>query len=125
VERPRIFLDTRTTNQTTYQELLKLQISPDASGISYFVLSIDPDPNALYHIIIANSLNTNDLELTAIWTVALPHLTKGVYEGFHAGDNIIIRHKAITGFTVKSGISLEMSEVVGERREVVKRGLPS
>jgi len=111
-ERPRMFLDTRTTASTEYVELLTVEISSNAKGVSYFVLSIDPDPNALYQIVIARMLNVNDLELTAIWTVSLPHLTAGVYEGFDAGDKIMIRHKTINAaITVKSGISCEFNEV--------------
>jgi len=115
LERPRTFLDTRTTSSTSYVDLLVLKISNDAKGVSYFVLSIDPDPNALYQILVAKILQQNDLELTAIWTTTLPHLTKGVYEGLNAGDDIVIRHKSATGAAVKSGISLEMNEVVPER----------
>jgi len=112
MERPRTFLNTLTTSSTTYVDLLTTKISEDAKGLCYFVLSIDPDPNALYQIIIARMLNTNDLELTAIWSVTLPHLTSGVYQGLMAGDQIIIRHKSATGASVKTGISLEFSEVV-------------
>jgi len=111
-ERPRMFLDTRTTASTDYVELLTVEISNNAKGVSYFVLSIDPDPNALYQITIARMLSVNDLELTAIWTVSLPHLTAGVYEGFNAGDKIIVRHKSTNAaVTVKSGISCEFNEV--------------
>jgi len=103
--------------------LLVLKISNDAKGVCYFVLSIDPDPNALYQIIVTKILNQNNLELTAIWTTSLPHLTKGVYEGFHAGDDIVVRHKSATGAEVKSAVSLELNEVVPE--EVCPSGLPS
>jgi len=111
-ERPRIFLDTKTTDSTEYAELLLVEISSNAKGLSYFVLSIDPDPNALYQIQIARLLTQNDLELTAIWTVSLPHLTSGVYEGFNAGDKIVVRHRSTNAaITVKSGISCEFNEV--------------
>jgi len=111
-ERPRTFLNTLSTSSTSYVDLLATKISEDAKGLCYFVLSIDPDPNALYQIIIARMLNANDLELTAIWSVTLPHLTSGVYQGLNAGDQIIIRHKSATGASVKTGISLEFNEVV-------------
>ena len=113
MERPRMLLDTKETNSTTYVDLASVKISDDAKGISYFVLSIDPDPNALYRIIIAKILDTVDLEVTAIWTVTFPHLTSGVYQGFRAGDTILIRHRTTNGaITVKSGISLAFNEVV-------------
>jgi len=115
VERPRLFLDTKTTNSTDYVDLVSLQISGNAKGVSYLVLSIDPDPNALYQILIARMLNQNDLELTAIWQTVLPHLTKGVYEGLNAGDNIQVRHKSVSGVAIKSAISLELNEVVEEK----------
>lgn len=115
MERPRMFLDTKTTTSTSYVDLLVTKISNDAKGVCYFVLSIDPDPNALYQIMVARLLNENDLELTAIWTTTLPHLTKGVYEGFQAGDDIVVRHKTIDAAKeVKSGVSLEFNEVVPE-----------
>jgi len=119
MERPRMFLDTKTTSSTSYEDLLVVKISPDAKGLSYFCLSIDPDPKALYQITIARLLNQNDLELTAIWTVELNHLTSGVYEGLNAGDTIMVRQRSIDGTSVKTGITLEMNEVVEEKRAVV------
>lgn len=120
MERPRLALETKTTTSTSYEDIVALKVSDNACGVSYFVLSIDPDPNALYQIIIAKMLHQNDLELTAIWTATLPHLTKGVYDGFLAGDSIIVRHKSTTGVSIKSSVSLEMSEVVEEKREAVQ-----
>jgi len=115
LERPRMYLDTKSTSSTDYVDLLVLKVSNDAKGVCYFVLSIDPDPNALYQIIVTRLLNQSELELTAIWTSQLPHLTAGVYEGFSAGDDIVIRHKSKTGAVVKSAVSLEFNEVVEER----------
>ncbi|MEM2197261.1 MAG: hypothetical protein QW290_09300 [Sulfolobales archaeon] len=113
MERPRIFLDTKSTNSTTYVDLLRVQLSPDIKGVSYFILAIDPDPKALYRIMITRILNVIDLELTAIWQVSLPHLTSGVYEGFEPNDYIIVQHKSTDPTViVKSGVALEFNEVV-------------
>jgi len=113
VERPKVFLKTLSTNSTDYQDLVVVQISTDAQGVSFFVLSIDPDPDALYQILVANLLKEVDLEITAVWTLELAHLTCGVYKGFKAGDSIVVRHKSKSAaVTVKSGVSLAFNEVV-------------
>jgi len=115
MERPRIALVTLSTSSTTYVDLLNIEISKDALGVSYFVLSIDPDPKALYKIILARILETNDLEITAIWSVELPHITSGVYKGLKAGDKILIQHKTTdAAVTVKTGLALAFNEVVTE-----------
>lgn len=113
-ERPRIFLDTKTTNSTDYVDIVKIQISKDAKGVNYFILAIDPDPNALYQILISHLLEVTDLELTAIWQLVLPHLPDGrVYTGFKSGDRIIIRHKSRDAtITVKTGFTMQFIEVV-------------
>ncbi|MEM1525130.1 MAG: hypothetical protein QW618_03200 [Nitrososphaerales archaeon] len=112
-ERPRLALETRSTNNTSYEDVIKLQLSPDIKGVSFLTLAIDPDPNARYRIIIARLLIVVDLELTAVWSISLPHLTSGVYEGFKPGDWIIIQHKSISStVTVKTGATLQLNEVV-------------
>lgn len=113
MERPRLFLQTKETNETEYQELLKAKISEDAKGLSYFSLAIDPDPNALYEMHIPRLLDVVDIELTAIWSVIFQHLTNGVYQGFRAADKILVKHKTTDGaVTVKTGITLAFNEVI-------------
>jgi hypothetical protein len=76
-------------------------------------LSIDPDPDALYRIIIGKIMNVVELEITSIWTLELPHLTEGVYAGFHRGDRILIQHRSTSSnITVKSGVTLAFNEVI-------------
>jgi len=113
-ERPRLFLDTRTTNSTSYVTLLDAKIMEDAKGISYFSIGIDPDPNALYELHISKVLDAVELELTAMWGFELAHLTNGVYKGFEAGDHILVKHKSTdSAITIKTGITLAMNEVIG------------
>jgi len=113
-ERPRLFLDTKETNSISYVELLAAEISMNAKGLSFFSLAIDPDPNARYEIHISRILDAVDLELTAMWGVTFEHLTSGVYQGFSAGDKIVVRHKSVNAaITVKTGITLAMNEVTG------------
>ena len=114
MERPRIFLKTVTTNETDYSTIVDIAISHDARGISYFSMAIDPDPKALYLIIIGNFLYEIDLELTAVWKLELPHLTFGIYSGFKAGDRIIVKHKTTDPNTaVKSSATVAFNEVIG------------
>jgi len=113
MERPRLWLDTKETDQTTYQSLLDAKISEDVMGLSFFSLAIDPDPNALYEIHITRVFDGVELELTAIWQVTFAHLTQGVYTAFKAADHIIVKHKSTdAAVTVKSGITCAFNEVI-------------
>jgi hypothetical protein len=113
MERPRVFLDTKTTNSTSYDTIFEVMISQDARGLSFFSLAIDPDPNALYRILIGNMLNVVEVELSAVWSLQLPHLTSGVYEGFRAGDRILVQHRSKSStVTVKTGATLAFNEVI-------------
>ena len=115
MERPRIFLLTKTTNSTDYEEVLSTTVSHDALGVSYFTLSVDPDPNALYQIIIGTIYNTAELEIRDIWTVELPHLTQGFYPGLGPGEAIIIRHRSKDpAITVETALTLAFTEVVAK-----------
>ena len=112
-ERPRIFLNTVSTGSTKYENVLDVTISSDALGISYLSLAIDPDPNALYRIIVGNLLSVVDIELTAIWGLELPHLTSGFYTMLKRGDKIIIQHKTKDpAVVVKTSATLVVNEVV-------------
>jgi len=112
-ERPRLFLDTKTTSSTTYVELLSVEVARNAKGVSFLSLSIDPDPNALYEVHIGKVIDITELEMTAMWNVLLEHLTSGVYQGLDAGDPIVVKHRSINAaITVKSGITLAFNEVV-------------
>jgi len=112
-ERPRIFLTTTSTGSTKYENVLDVTISSDALGISYLSLAIDPDPNALYRIVIGSFFNVVDIELTAIWGLELPHLTSGFYPVLKRGDKIIIQHKTKDPTTiVKTSATLVVNEVV-------------
>jgi hypothetical protein len=82
MERPRIFLGTFTTSSTNYEPLVDVRISDDALGISYLTMAIDPDPNALYKIIVGRVMSVNETELTAVWSLHLPHLTYGFMTAF-------------------------------------------
>jgi hypothetical protein len=114
MERPRFFLDTKATNSTSYETILDVQLSNDIEGLSYFSLAVDPDPKALYRILIGRILNVVEVELTAVWSLELPHLTSGVYLGFDAGDRILIQHRSTDPtVTVKTGATLAFNEVVG------------
>lgn len=113
MERPRMALTTKTTQSTSYETILDMLISTDALGISYFTLAIDPDPNARYRILIGKLMNVVELELTAVWQLSLPHLTQGIYDGFKAGDEILIQHKTTSAaIEVKTGATLEFNEVI-------------
>jgi hypothetical protein len=114
VERPRLEGPrTVTTSSTTFEEILRLQLNPDILGISYLSMSIDPDPNARYRIMIGRLLRVEDEELTAIWSLVLPHLTQGFYKGLHAGDFIRIAHRSTNpAVTVKTSYALALNEVV-------------
>jgi len=116
VERPRIFLDTQSTTSREYVALLNVRISNDALGISYLTLAIDPDPNALYRIKIGKIFDVTDVELTAVWALELPHLTKGIYAGFGTGDPIFIAHRvkptAPSETQIKTSFTCAFNEVV-------------
>ncbi len=113
MERPRAALQTKSTNSTDYQPIIRLQLSPDIIGISYLTLGVEPDPNALYKIKVGKILDVIDLELTAIWSLELPHLTEGVYAGFDPNDMIEVWHKSTSStVTVKSGATCALNEVV-------------
>jgi hypothetical protein len=115
-ERPRLFLVTKEKAGATYEDVLIVEISPDAKGLSFFSLAVDPDPNARYEMHISNIYDCEDLELTAMWAVVFEHLTSGTYEGFKATDKIIIRHRSTDpNTTVKSCVTCAMSEVIAER----------
>jgi hypothetical protein len=115
-ERPRIFLNTISTGNTRYEDVLNVTISSDALGISYLSLAIDPDPNALYRIVIGSFFNVVDMELTAIWGLELPHLTSGFYSMLKRGDKIIIQHKTKDpAVLVKTSATLVINEVVPGR----------
>lgn len=112
MEKPNLFIKTLSTSSTSPVPLVSVKISEACKGISYFAISIDPDPRALYNILIGRFVDEKDLELTAIWSIELPHLTCGVYTGFQPGDAIVITHRtADPSITVKSGISLVFNEV--------------
>jgi len=113
LERPRVFLGTRTTNKTDYEVLVEVEISGDALGISYLTVAIDPDPNALYKIHLGRLMSVTELELTAVWSLLLPHLTYGYYTGFKPGDKILIAHRSKDPMTsIKTGYTLAFNEVV-------------
>jgi len=111
-ERPRFYLITSTTNNVNYETILDVGISTDARGISYFTIAMDPDPNALYRITIGSIMTVNELELTAVWSLELPHLTSGVYMGFRPGDRIVIQHRSPNATLIKTGVTLAFNEVV-------------
>jgi hypothetical protein len=113
LERPRVFLGTRSTNKTDYEVLVEAEVSGDALGLSYLTLAIDPDPNAFYKIHLGSLMSVTELELTAVWSLMLPHLTYGYYAGFKAGDKILIAHRSKDPtVTVKTGFTLAFNEVV-------------
>jgi len=113
VERPRVFLGTKSTNKTDYESLVEVEISGDALGISYLTLAIDPDPNALYKVHLGRLMSVTELELTAVWSLLLPHLTFGYYAGLKPGDKILIAHRSKDPtITVKTGFTLAFNEVV-------------
>jgi hypothetical protein len=116
LERPRIFLDTQVTSSYEYVAILNTRISNDALGISYLTLAIDPDPNALYRIKVGRIFDVTDIELTAVWSLILPHLTKGVYAGFRAGDPIFIAHRvrptAPSETQIKTSFTCAFNEVI-------------
>lgn len=113
MEKPRVFLLTTSTNSTDYVDVLNTMVSPNVRGVSFFSLSIDPDPNALYQIIIGNLYNSVELKIPDIWTLELPHLTQGFYLGLRPGDAIIIRHRTKDpAITVETALTLAFTEVV-------------
>lgn len=110
---PRTFLTTADTSDTTnYDTVLDIQINPLAKGINYFNLSIDPDANALYNIFIAKVLVVRDLEITAIWSLTLPHIQDMLYDGFNPGDHIIVQHIATSLTPITTGATLVFNEVI-------------
>jgi len=113
IQRPRLFLDTFSTNSTAYVDLVKTKISEDALGVNFFTLAIDPDANALYNIIIGNIYKKIDLEITAIFKLELPMLRQGLYQGFYALVPIQVQHKTTDpAITVKTGLTLSLVEVL-------------
>jgi hypothetical protein len=117
MERPVAQLKTLTTTSTTYVDVINYAISADAKGVCRFILSIDPDPNALYKIQVARVMNIQETEITAVWVLEFPHLTSGVYFQFAPGDMIQVQHRvnpnAVVGTQIKTGASMSLSEVVG------------
>ena len=112
MERPKFYLTTKTTDSTEYQIVLETEIAKDCKGVSFFTLAVDPDPNALYRIIVGKLMDVTELELTSIWSLNLPHLTTGVYKGLLPGDQIIVWHRSISpDLTVKTGVTCSFNEV--------------
>jgi len=113
MEKPRVFLLTTSTNSTDYVDVLNTTVSLNVRGVSYFSMSIDPDPNALYQIKIGKLYEAFDLKIPDIWTLELPHLTQGFYPGLNPGDAIIIRHRTKDpAITVETALTLAFTEVV-------------
>lgn len=116
--KPVMALKNFQTNSTDYQEVLKIKISEECYGVNYLTLSIDPDPNALYKIIISKLMDPIiDLQLTSIWGITLPQLpilnnNAMVYEKILNGDEIKVYVKSInSSITVKTSVTLSMIEV--------------
>lgn len=109
---PRTLLTTVYTSDTNYETVFDIQINPLAKGINYFNISIDPDANALYNIIIAKLFVATDLEITAIWSLNLPFVQDMLYDGFSAGDHIIVQHRAKTLNEITTGATLVFNEVL-------------
>ncbi|MEM2185296.1 MAG: hypothetical protein QXO99_08495 [Candidatus Methanomethylicia archaeon] len=106
------------TNSTGYVEALKVKISEECYGVNYLTLSVDPDPNALYKIVISKLMDPiSDLQLSSIWGITLPQLPTlnnevMVYERLINGDEIKVYVKSInSSIVVKTSITLSMIEV--------------
>lgn len=112
MERPRPFLVTPTTTSTAYVPCLSITVSNDAKGVSALDVGINPDPNALYQIIIGKIMNANELQIMVIWDLHMAHIDKGWYQGLTQGDVIQISHRSPTGVSITSGVTVFLSEVV-------------
>ena len=112
MERPRPFLATPTTTSQTYVPILNVTISNDAKGVSALDVGINPDPNALYSIIIGKIMSANELALLVIWDLHLAHIEKEWYQGLSQGDTIQILHRSPSGASITSGATIFLSEVV-------------
>jgi len=113
VVRPRLFLDTLSTVNVNYVDLVRTEISKDAKGVNFFTFSLDPDPNALYNIVIGDIYKKLDLALAAVFTLQYPMLLRGLYRGFHALAPILIQHKTTNpAITVTTSFTLSLAEVL-------------
>lgn len=110
IERPVVRFERETTTSTDFQSVLSYRLSSGILGISYLLLSVNPDPNGSYRVKVGRLLQIEDSPISAVLSIELPR-TEKVYKGIEEGEWIVVEHRSPNGTQIVTEAFLTVVEV--------------
>jgi hypothetical protein len=110
IERPVIRFERKATTSTDFETVLSYRLTSGILGISYLLLSVNPDLNGNYRVKVGRLLQIEDSPISAVLSVELPR-TEKIYKGIEEGEWIVVEHRSPKGTQIVTEAFLTVVEV--------------